>query len=131
MIFVVDDHADTCQLIARLLAKAGYASRCYTSGTEALGVMPQQEVSLLILDLLMPGMSGLEILRQVRADDRLSRLPVVMLSGVPGVHDLAEAKRLGIRQFISKSRLDWMALADTVREILPRRGEIRGDAAAR
>ena len=119
MIFVVDDHHDTCEAVARMLKVHGYQAKCLVSGADALPVMHGDHPTLLILDMMMPGMNGLDVLRAVRRDPSMSDLPVLMLSATSNEGDIEEARRLGISTLVGKGRLDWRQLMSTVGEIVP------------
>ena len=77
---VVDDDPDVCRLTARMLDEAGFAVKLATSGSEALGKLPDS-VDVIVLDVRMPGMSGLEVASEAR---RLgTTAPVLFVSGFP------------------------------------------------
>jgi DNA-binding response OmpR family regulator len=103
VILVVDDHRDTSSLLIRLLAKRGYSASWVGSGEAALAAMATSRPRLIVLDYMMPGMSGLDVLRHVRSQPSLATVSVVMFSAAP--HDgnvRAEALRLGAIDWISK-----------------------------
>src|SRR5687767_12792727 len=76
MILIVDDHPDTCGFLVRLLGKRGYAATCAASGEAALAALAGVRPSLIVLDYMMPGMSGLDVLRRIRSDAALAAVPV-------------------------------------------------------
>ncbi|HVT08928.1 MAG TPA: hybrid sensor histidine kinase/response regulator [Polyangia bacterium] len=81
VLLVDDDAAERAQVTSRLEAR-GYAVMAVSSGEEGLRLMRQQPFDAVVLDLVMPGLSGLEVLRAARADGRLSHLPFVVLSAM-------------------------------------------------
>jgi two-component system, response regulator, stage 0 sporulation protein F len=85
-VLVVDDQPHVGQMVRDLLTELGYAVKYVTDGADALDLVPVFEPDLVLLDLLMPGMSGVEVLERLRRDHPL--LPVIMLSGNQDV-DLA------------------------------------------
>ena len=101
-ILVVDDHRDTRELLVHLLKSAGYVATCVESGAEALAYIERDGPDLVILDSMMPGMSGIDILRAVRGDGRHADLPFVMYTADPGAE--AAARSLGVRDFVVKGR---------------------------
>jgi CheY-like chemotaxis protein len=66
-VLVVDDHLDTCELLVRLLQLSGYLAVCVESGPAALDFLGRRKPDLMILDMKMPGMSGLDVLQAVCA----------------------------------------------------------------
>ncbi len=98
-ILVVDDEAEIVRALRRSLVAHGYAVLTATTGEEALRVVSQQRPDLLLLDLLMPGMSGLEVCRQVRVT---SNTPIIVLSVKGAEQDKVEALDLGADDYIAK-----------------------------
>lgn len=81
VLLIDDDAAERAQVTSRLEA-SGYAVLAVSSGEEGLRLMRQHPFDAVVLDLVMPGLSGLEVLRAARADGRLSHLPFVVLSAM-------------------------------------------------
>jgi DNA-binding response OmpR family regulator len=79
-ILIVEDDADIAALIAHYLDKAGYASETVADGGRALARAKETPPDLMILDLMLPGLNGLEVCRSLRADDRTAGLPIIMLT---------------------------------------------------
>lgn len=79
-ILVVEDDADIAALIAHYLEKAGYVSETVSDGGRALTAARETPRDLVILDLMLPGLSGLEVCKALRADTRTAALPIVMLT---------------------------------------------------
>jgi CheY-like chemotaxis protein len=78
-ILVVDDDGDACELIATVLGQAGYSVEAAADGFDALAKMAARRPDLLLTDLQMPGMTGIELVRRVHAIDR--ELPAVLMTG--------------------------------------------------
>src|SRR5690349_22331819 len=102
MILVVDDHADTVSLVCRLLHRGGYTTGEAADGRAALAFMTSQTPALVILDIQMPELSGLQVLQAMQADNRLRAVPVIMYSANSGQADFDDAMRLGARAFLVK-----------------------------
>ena len=79
-ILVVEDDPDIAALIAHYLEKAGYDSDVVPEGGRALSQARESQPDLIILDLMLPGLSGLEICKALRADNRTNGLPIIMLT---------------------------------------------------
>src|SRR5437773_230915 len=94
-ILLVDDNIDTVRPLARLLQYMGHKVHCATSGVEALGYLHAIRPQLVLLDVSMPEMDGLEVLKRMRADGQLSSLPVVMYSALSDDARRNKAMQLG------------------------------------
>ena len=78
-VLVVDDEDSTCRLLAALLRRRGFSVACATRGADCLQILSSQTPRLVILDVMMPEMDGLSVLRSMRADQRLKTVPVVLI----------------------------------------------------
>ena len=98
-ILVVDDEREVVRVLQRSLTAHGYKVLTASSGEEAVEVMTQHRPDLVLLDLVLPGISGLEVCRQVRA---VSDVPILVLSVKDAEHDKVEALDLGADDYIPK-----------------------------
>jgi two-component system KDP operon response regulator KdpE len=98
-ILVVDDEREIVRALRRTLSAHGYTVLTASSGEEAVEMVTQHRPDLLLLDLLLPGMSGLEVCRQVRA---VSNVPIIVLSVKNTERDKVEALDLGADDYIAK-----------------------------
>jgi serine/threonine protein kinase/CheY-like chemotaxis protein len=116
-ILIVDDTKANRDMLARRLARLGYATLTAESGPEALLLLAEKPVSLLLLDLMMPDMSGIEVLQEVRKsrDDR--DLPVLMVSANTESPQMVEAINQGANDYLTKPS-DFPVLAAKVRRYL-------------
>ena len=101
-VLVVDDNHDTCELLARILRRAGHDAACETAPAAALDHMRRDAFDLIILDVMMPGMTGLEVLRAIRAEPGLAALRVVLFTALSDEKTRAEARRLGASGYVVK-----------------------------
>src|SRR3954469_8334281 len=81
-ILVVDDDADHCELVSKLLQKSGYETASAANGWEALIALDNGTFDLVLLDLMMPGMDGATFLNILRHDERRKNLPVLVVSAL-------------------------------------------------
>ena len=98
-ILVVDDEAPMRKLLSANLKASGYDVRAAADGTEAMNLIQEHPVDLLVLDLNMPGLNGLQVLEAVR---RSAEIPVLILSGRSRERDKVEALDLGADDYLSK-----------------------------
>jgi CheY-like chemotaxis protein len=113
LILVVDDDAPILLLMRNLLREFGFDAVPAQSGPKALEAARTRTPDLILLDRNMPGMSGDDVLRELRSDQALASVPVLILSGEPIEAD--ELERLGARGSVMKP-FDVMALVETIRK---------------
>lgn len=101
-IFVVDDDPALLRGLDIALQGRGYAVRTAPSGPELLELLESESPDLLVLDVMMPGMSGLDVLHRLRADERWAELPVMMVTAYPNADLSEEATRGGVGDVVSK-----------------------------
>ncbi len=111
-ILVVDDDAPILLLMRNLLREFGFEPIAAGSGPAAIEEARRRTPDLILLDLNMPGMNGDEVLRELRAHDDLSAVPVLILSGEPMEPD--EIERLGATGAVLKP-FDVPTLVETIR----------------
>ena len=101
-ILVVDDDRDVAQTVELALRRRGFKVAMANSGVEALKVLRRYNPDLVILDVLMPGMSGLEVCRRLRADPNTETLPIIFLTARGQERDRIEGLRAGADDYLSK-----------------------------
>ena len=79
-ILVVDDEEDILELVRFNLSREGYCVFCSDSGEQAWTLLTEKRVDLLVLDLMLPGMDGLELTRRMKINPKTSQIPIVMLT---------------------------------------------------
>jgi CheY-like chemotaxis protein len=116
-ILICDDGAVVRMLVRASLARGGYDVIEAHDGDEAVDLADAERPELIVLDMMMPGRTGLEVLAHVRTDAVLSRTPVIMLSARTQAGDRTAAKEAGATLFLSKP-FSPAELAAHVEEIL-------------
>ncbi|HWG77539.1 MAG TPA: chemotaxis response regulator CheY [Steroidobacteraceae bacterium] len=100
---VVDDFSTMRRIIKNLLNDLGYANVTEADdGATALPLLKAGQFDFLITDWNMPGMPGLELLKQVRADERLAKMPVLMLTAEAKREQIVEAAQAGVNGYVIK-----------------------------
>ena len=102
VVLVVDDDADTSRIISTLLLARGYQVRLAGDGRAALESIREQRPDLVLLDIMMPGLDGIQVLEEIRADPRTTTLPVILVTAKSGDPDLLEGYRLGAQYYVTK-----------------------------
>lgn len=100
-ILVIEDDTDINNLISAILKKAGYQVTQSFSGTEAVLRLGMERFDLLILDLLLPGMSGEELLQKIRKEDKIET-PTIVLSAKSSLEDKVQLLTLGADDYMTK-----------------------------
>jgi two-component system chemotaxis response regulator CheY len=102
-VLIVDDYKTMIRIIRNLLKQLGFANVDEAGdGSAALDMMRQKDYGLIISDWNMEPMTGYELLREVRADDRLSRTPFIMVTAESKTDNVVAAKKAGVNNYIVK-----------------------------
>jgi DNA-binding response OmpR family regulator len=101
-ILVVDDVEKNVKLLADVLAVKGYAVRTAASGEAALASIAEQMPDLVLLDVMMPGLSGYDVCRTLRADARHAMLPIVLVTALDPATERVKGLEAGADDFLSK-----------------------------
>jgi adenylate cyclase len=101
-VLVVDDTPVNLKLLADLLVAKGYAVVTATSGAEALARIDAEGADLVLLDVMMPGMSGYEVCRKIRENPATAMLPVVMVTALDPAQERVKGIEAGADDFLSK-----------------------------
>jgi two-component system alkaline phosphatase synthesis response regulator PhoP len=101
-ILIVEDDPDIAELVARYLDKAGFGTERAASGREALQVIAERPPGLIVLDLMLPHMDGLEVCRLVRSHDATSAIPIIMLTARAEESERIVGLELGADDYLAK-----------------------------
>ena len=101
-VLVVDDEPDICALVAYHLAKAGYRVSTAGNGIDALESAREEEPALIVLDLMLPGLSGYEVLERLRGEANTRDVPVLMLTARREEEDRIRGLSLGADDYLTK-----------------------------
>jgi len=101
-LFVVDDNELNRDMLSRRLGSRGYAVELAEDGERALARLEEQTFDLVLLDVMMPGLSGIDVLRRVRERWPESDLPVIMVTARDAAEDVVEALQLGANDYVTK-----------------------------
>lgn len=128
-ILVVDDEEEIQELVRYNLAKDGYQVACAGSGEAALARVRAGRPDLVVLDLMLPGLDGLEICRRLKAEPGTRSIPIVMLTAKGEESDIVAGLELGADDYVTKPFSPRVLLA-RIRAVLRRkRAEEAGDEA--
>lgn len=113
-ILSIEDDKFLSSLVARKLSAAGYTMLHAANGEDALRMVKDDKPSLVLLDILLPEMSGFEVLEKIKADPLVKDIPVILFSNLGQKEDIDKGLRLGAEKFIVKATV---VLDDIVKEI--------------
>lgn len=101
-VLVVEDEEDIQELIQYNLTREGYRVECVGSGEEALSAAKSRKPDIIVLDLMLPGLDGLEVCRQIRRDDRVATTPILIVSAKGEEADIVAGLELGADDYLTK-----------------------------
>lgn len=118
-VLIVDDDATTGRLMTLLVRKMGHRAFWVDSGDKALEFLAHNLPNVVILDLMMPGMDGMEVLRRMRGDPTTAQVPVVMFSALADRRYSDEARLQGANDYWVKATVDFRSLGTRLQNYLP------------
>ena len=101
-ILIVDDVQENVTLISRFLEMENYVARTAFDGREASNILNSEDIDLVILDINMPFIDGITVLKSMQGDERLARIPVIMLTALDDKDTTMECIRLGACGYVTK-----------------------------
>jgi len=117
-ILIVDDHEDFALAFKALLSQDGFNVKVATGGREALDVLKTSTPALILLDLVMPGMDGFEVVQQLQENEQWRKIPVVILSGKELTEEDQQRLDSHITQFLKKDTFSTSEISKTIKRIL-------------
>ena len=120
---IVDDSLDSGRVLARLLRDKGHEAAFVENANQAMRFLEAHVPHVVLLDWMMPGMDGCELLRAVRADRRFDEVKVVMFSAVSEPGRIGDTLRMGAQDFILKGT-PWEAVYSRLSRVLADGGKI-------
>lgn len=118
-VLIVDDDNGCGRLLAVLVRHLGHHATYVQSGGQALEYLGENRPDLVILDVMMPGMDGLEVLRRMREDPRTEQVPVVMFSALADPRFRQRVREQGANDYWVKASVDFQQLEKRLEEYLP------------
>lgn len=127
-ILVVDDEEDILELIRYNLSREGYGVLLATTGEEALRLVKNDSPDLMVLDLMLPGVDGLEVTRRIRRQAKGGSIPIVMLTAKGEEADVVSGLELGADDYVTKPFSPRILIA-RIRSVLRRRQLLAAESA--
>ena len=101
-VLVVDDDRTNRVMMSKLLEHEGYQTTLAEDGNQALAAVAEQRFDAVLLDIVMPGIDGIEVLRRIKGDAATWRTPVIMISSIDEVDSIATCLELGADDYVQK-----------------------------
>ncbi len=119
-VLVVEDDAFLHDILTRKLSGAGATLLHATDSDEAFSALKNENPNIVLLDILLPGTDGFEVLRQIRANPETKTLPVILLSNLGQKTDIDKGKQLGANRFLIKATASLEEIVNEIRSLLAR-----------
>jgi DNA-binding response OmpR family regulator len=120
LLFIAEDDPLMSRMYERAFRLAGYELKMAFDGEEAINTLKKIETLpvLAVLDVMMPKMSGFDVLRAMKADERLKNIPVILLTNLAGEQDAQKGIELGAVTYLIKSQYSPKQVVEKVQEII-------------
>ncbi|MCB1691603.1 MAG: Hpt domain-containing protein [Pseudomonadales bacterium] len=116
-VMIVDDSVTVRKVTSRLMERQGWEVTTAKDGVDALNQLQDASPDIMLLDIEMPRMDGFEVLRSVRRDERLARLPIIMITSRTGEKHQQQALELGVNRYLGKPFQE-ANLLETIEEVI-------------
>ena len=113
-VLVVEDSQPAREVVMRILKREGYDVLGAANGVEALDSIQREAPDLVLLDVMMPEMDGMTMLRELRENPETRELPVILLTALSDEARLNKARELGVREYLVKTRFSYEDLLEHV-----------------
>lgn len=125
-ILAVDDEEDILELLRYNLVQEGYQVVCSESGEDAIHKAVSSDFDLILLDLMLPGIDGLEVAKRLKKDPRTNQIPIIMLTARGAESDVVKGLELGADDYITKP-FSPRVLGARIRAVLRRRDKYKAE----
>lgn len=117
-ILIVEDDPLISKMYSEKLTREGYTTEVAKDGIEGLEKMKNNPPNLVILDVMMPKMGGVEVVLEMKKDPNLGKIPIIILSNLSENPDIEKVKQMGIQEYLVKSDLDPEDVSNAVKKHL-------------
>jgi len=113
-ILITEDDQFLQKILKIKMEKSGFIVMVAEDGEDALNKLKNEVPDIILLDMFMPKKSGIEVLKELKADERLKNIPVIMLSNLTQTEDVQKAMAMGASDYIIKSDIDINEIPDRI-----------------
>ncbi|OHA49450.1 MAG: hypothetical protein A2682_00270 [Candidatus Terrybacteria bacterium RIFCSPHIGHO2_01_FULL_58_15] len=117
-ILIIEDDPSLQAALVEALSASGFLTHKASDGPEGIEVARKEGPALILLDLLLPGQSGFEVLRLLKRDEQLKRIPVIVLTNLGSPEDVDRALALGATTFLVKANYEIQDVIEKIRRVL-------------
>lgn len=114
LVLIVEDEQFLCELMVKKIKESGCEVEGIFDGEAALKFLENKIPDLILLDILLPGIDGFEVLRRIKRDERFQRIPVVMISNLGEAKDINMALKEGASEYLIKAEVSPNEIVTTV-----------------
>ena len=118
-ILIIEDDPLINKMYAEKLARDGYETEVAVNGEIGLEKIKQNKPDLIILDIMMPKMGGIEVIKTLKQDTNFEKIPIIVLSNLSESPDNEKTIKMGVQAYLVKSDLDPDDVSNTVKKYLP------------
>ena len=101
-IVIVEDDPETAKMFAEMVRLLDYQGYCAKSGTEAIEMIAKENPKAVILDWILPDISGIEVMQKLNKDARLAIIPIILITARSHAEEIAEGVRMGASAYLTK-----------------------------
>lgn len=123
-ILIVEDDPFLSSIIGVRLGKEGYTVSVMTSGEQALALLKKEIPDLILLDIVLPGISGFDVLKAIKAEKRNKNIAILIFSNLGQEHEIEDSKKLGADAFLVKAKFTPREVLEKIQELLKKKGRI-------
>ncbi|MDP3093824.1 MAG: response regulator [bacterium] len=116
-ILIIEDEEIMLDLLQRKLVARGYQISLARDGEEGLKKMKEERPDMVLLDLIMPKMDGFSVMEEIRKDDNLKKIPLIVISNSGQPVEISRIKELGAKDWLIKTEFDPQELAEKVKSL--------------
>ena len=125
-ILLVEDDKFLRDLMKQKLIKVGYNVLVAVDGEEGLKMAESEKYDIVLLDLILPGINGFEVLRGIKSNPKISSIPVIVLSNLGQKEDVERAMKLGAVDFMIKAHFTPQEIVDKIKSVIHQARESQG-----
>ena len=117
-ILVIEDDQFLVKVYMSKLKKEGYDVRIAYDGNEGIAEVEKKKPDIILLDLILPGIDGFEVLEKIKADTKLAKVPVIILSNLGQDEDIKRGKKLGVVDYFVKANTSLSAIIQKIEKYI-------------